>query len=109
MSYIEVGLISQVPPGTMKSFSAGGKQVCVSNIDGKLYAINNVCTHAGGDLSKGKLEGKIVTCPNHGSKFDVTTGKCIAGPKIGFLKFKAKDETVYEVRVEENRIKINIA
>jgi nitrite reductase/ring-hydroxylating ferredoxin subunit len=109
MSYIEVGLVSQVPPGAMQSFLVGGKKVCVSNIDGKLYAIDNVCTHVGGDLSKGKLEGKIVTCPRHGSKFDVTTGKCIAGPKIGFFRGKAKDETVFEVKVEENKIKINVA
>jgi nitrite reductase/ring-hydroxylating ferredoxin subunit len=109
MSFTEVGQVNEVPTGTMKSYSIGGKQILIANIDGKLYAINDVCTHAGGDLSKGKLEGKIVTCPRHGSKFDVTTGKCISGPKIGFLKFKAKDETVYEVKVEENRIKINVA
>jgi 3-phenylpropionate/trans-cinnamate dioxygenase ferredoxin subunit len=109
MSFIEVAQVNEVPTGTMKSYSAGGKQILIANIDGKLYAINGVCTHAGGDLSKGKLEGKIVTCPRHGSKFDVTTGKCISGPKIVFLRFKAKDETAYEVKVEENRIKINVA
>jgi len=109
MSLIEVAQVNEVPTGTMKSYSAGGKQILIANIDGKLYAIGSVCTHAGGDLSKGKLEGKIVTCPRHGSKFDVTTGKCISGPKIGFLRLKTKDETVYEVKVEENRIKINVA
>ena len=108
MSFIEVAQVNEVPSGTMKAYSAGDKQILIANIDGKLYAINNVCTHAGGELSKGKLEGKVVTCPKHSSKFDVTTGKCVSGPKIGFLKFKAKDETVYEVKVEENRIKINI-
>ncbi|MCJ7791533.1 MAG: Rieske 2Fe-2S domain-containing protein [Dehalococcoidia bacterium] len=109
MSYIEVGLVSQVTPGAMKSFSVSGKQACVANIDGKFYAIDNTCTHAGGDLSKGRLEGKIVTCPRHGSKFDVTTGKCIAGPKIGFFRGKAKDETAFEVKVEDSKIKINVA
>lgn len=109
MSFIEVAQVNEVPTGTMKSYSVGGKQILTANIDGKLYAIDDVCTHAGGDLSKGKLEGKIVTCPRHGSRFDVTTGKCISGPKLGFLKFKAKDETAYEVKVEENRIKINVA
>ena len=93
----------------MKSYPAGGKQILIANVDGKLYAIDNVCTHAGGELSKGKLDGNIVTCPKHRSKFDVTTGKCVSGPKIGLLKFKAKDETGYEVKVEENRIKINVA
>jgi len=108
MSYIEVGPTIQVPPGTMKSFLVGGKQICIANIDGRLYAIDNVCNHAKGDLSKGKLEGTILTCPNHGSKFDVTTGKCIAGPKIGFLRLKAKDQTVFEVKVEDNKVKVNM-
>lgn len=109
MSFTDVAQANEIPTGTMKSYSVGGKQILVANIDGKLYAINNVCTHAGGDLSKGKLEGRIVTCPRHGSKFDVTTGKSISGPKIGFLRLKTKDETAYEVKVEENRIKINVA
>jgi 3-phenylpropionate/trans-cinnamate dioxygenase ferredoxin component len=108
MSFIEVAQVNEVPTGTMKSYSAGGKQILIANIDGKLHAIDNVCTHSGGELSKGKLEGKIVTCPKHSSKFDVTTGKCVSGPKIGFLRLKTKDETVYEVKVEENRIKINV-
>jgi nitrite reductase/ring-hydroxylating ferredoxin subunit len=108
MSFIEVAQVNEVPTGTMKSYSAGGKQILIADIDGKLYAIDDVCTHAGGDLSKGKLEGKIVTCPRHGSKFDVTTGKCISGPKIAFLRLKTKDETAYEVKVEENKIKINV-
>ena len=108
MRFTDVAQANEVPTGTMKSYSAGGKQILVANIDGKLYAINGVCTHAGGDLSKGKLEGKIVTCPRHGSKFDVTTGKSISGPKIGFFRLKTKDETTYEVKVEENRIKINV-
>ena len=108
MSFTEVAQVNEVPTGTMKSYSVGGKQILVANIDGKLYAINSVCTHAGGDLSKGKLEGKIVTCPRHGSKFDVTTGKSISGPKIGFLRLKTKDEMAYEVKVEENKIKINV-
>jgi 3-phenylpropionate/trans-cinnamate dioxygenase ferredoxin subunit len=108
MSLVEVCQVSDVPKGTMKSYSVDGKQVCISNIDGKIYAINNVCTHADGNLSKGKLEGNIVICPNHGSKFDVTTGKCMSGPKIGFFRIKAKDDTSYEVKIEGNKIKINV-
>lgn len=108
MSFTEVAQVNEVPTGTMKSYSVGGKQILIANIDGKLYAIDGVCTHAGGDLSKGKLEGKIVTCPRHGSKFDVTTGKSISGPKIGFLRLKTKDEPAYEVKVEQNKIKINV-
>jgi nitrite reductase/ring-hydroxylating ferredoxin subunit len=108
MDVKEVAPVDQVLPGTMKVFRVNDKQILISNLDGKIYAINNICTHAGGELSKGKLEGKIVTCPLHGSKFDVTTGQCVAGPKIGFLRIKGKDETVFEVKVEENKIKISM-
>ncbi len=108
MSFVEVAQVDQIPTGSMKSFSVGGKQVLVANVAGEFYAINNTCTHAGGDLSKGKLEGKIVTCPRHGSKFDVTTGTCISGPKIGLLKLNAKDETAFEVKVEDNKILVTV-
>jgi len=108
MSFFEVAKINEIPEGTMKPVTTQGKEILVVNYNGNFYAINRKCTHMGGDLSKGKLDGKIVTCPRHGSRFDVTTGKSISGPKIGFLKLKTKDESIYEVKVEGNSIKVNI-
>ena len=108
MSVVEIAQIDQVPAGSMKSFVVNGKEILLVNYEGNYYAISNKCTHAEGDLSKGKLEGKIVTCPVHGSKFDVTTGISIAGPKMGFLRIKTKNKPNYEVKVEGKSIKINI-
>lgn len=108
MSFFEVAKTNEVPNGTMKAASIQDKEILIVNYDGNYYAINRICTHMGGDLSKGKLEGKIVTCPRHGSKFDVTTGKSISGPRIGFLKLKTKDEPSYQVKVENGSIKIDI-
>jgi 3-phenylpropionate/trans-cinnamate dioxygenase ferredoxin subunit len=108
MSLTEVAKISQVPAGTMKLFQVDDKKILLVNYEGKIYAINGICTHMGGDLSKGKLEGKIITCPRHGSRFDVTTGESISGPKIAFLKFTTKNEPVYEVKVEGESIKISL-
>jgi 3-phenylpropionate/trans-cinnamate dioxygenase ferredoxin component len=108
MSLLEIVKVDQLPPGTMRSFPIEGKSILIANIDGNYYAIDNACTHMKGDLSKGKLEGKIVTCPKHGSKFDVTTGECISGPKIAFLKFKTKNEPAYEVKIEGDSVKINM-
>ena len=62
----------------------------------------------GGDLSKGKLEGKIVTCPRHGSKFDVTSGICLSGPKLGLIKPRIKNEEVYTLKVDGNSILVDI-
>jgi 3-phenylpropionate/trans-cinnamate dioxygenase ferredoxin subunit len=108
MSWIEIARVDQVPLGTMHSFPAGKKQILIVNYEGQFYAIGNRCTHLGGDLSKGTLEGKIVTCPRHGSRFDVTTGACISGPHIGFLKLTTGDETSYQVRIEGNLIQVDV-
>jgi 3-phenylpropionate/trans-cinnamate dioxygenase ferredoxin subunit len=108
MSFFEVAKTSDIPEGTMKAVSIQDKEIVIVNYDRNYYAINRICTHMGGDLSKGKLEGKIVTCPRHGSRFDVTTGKSISGPKIGFFKLKTKDEPGYQVKVDNDIIKIDI-
>jgi 3-phenylpropionate/trans-cinnamate dioxygenase ferredoxin subunit len=108
MEYLEVGKISEIAEGTMKGYIVNGNKILVVNYNGNYYAIGGKCTHMGGDLSKGKLDGKIVTCPRHGSKFDITTGVSISGPKIGFLKLKTGNETSYEVKIEGDTIKVNI-
>ena len=108
MEYLEVAKTSEITEGTMKAYIVQGKNILVVNYDGNYYAIGGKCTHMGGELSKGKLEGKIVTCQRHGSKFDITTGESISGPKIGFLKLKTKKEPSYEVKIEGDTIKINI-
>jgi 3-phenylpropionate/trans-cinnamate dioxygenase ferredoxin subunit len=108
MQFVEVAKTDQIPAGTMKPFVVEGHEVLVVNYEGKYYAIGRKCTHLGGDLSQGKLEGKIVTCPRHGSRFDVTTGGSLSGPRIGPLKLKTGDETSYEVRVEGNSIQVGV-
>ena len=108
MEYFEVAKTGEITEGSMKACTVHGKDILVANYGGKYYAIDGKCTHLGGDLSKGKLEGKIVTCPLHGSKFDITTGESISGPKIGFLKLKTKSEPSYEVKIEGDTIKVNI-
>ena len=108
MSFFEVAKTSEMPEGTMKAVSIQDKEIIVVNYDGNYYVINRICTHMGGDLSKGKLDGKIVTCPRHGARFDVTTGESISVPRIGFLKLKTKDEPSYQVKVDNDGIKIDI-
>ncbi len=108
MSSMEVAKVNDLPAGSMKAYTIGGKQILVCNIEGKLYAIDNTCTHMGGNLSEGKLEGKTVTCPRHGAQFDITSGECISGPKLGIFKPKGKNTNAYKVNVEGNSIKIDV-
>ncbi len=99
---------TEVPTGTMKKFTLKGKEILVANINGNYYALNSVCTHAGGDLSKGVLEGNVITCPRHKSRFDVTTGKSISGPKIFLLTLTTSDEPVFPVKITGNDILIEL-
>lgn len=72
--------VAEVKPGQIKLVHLGGQEVAVYNVDGAFYATQGECTHAGGPLSEGELEGKIVTCPWHYSCFDVTNGAVVCKP-----------------------------
>jgi nitrite reductase/ring-hydroxylating ferredoxin subunit len=100
LTFIKVVETSEIPLGQMKAVKLGEKEVLIANVNGAYYAIGNRCTHMGGELVKGTLEANIVTCPRHKSKFDVTTGKVISGPKIPLIHPKIKDEPTYAVKVE---------
>ena len=75
-----IGGSADVAVGRMRVFELAGTNVCVANANGHLYALDDTCTHLGCSLGKGKLEGTTVTCPCHGSQFDVTSGAVIRGP-----------------------------
>ena len=88
-----------------------GKGVLVARVHQAIYAIGDRCTHLGCSLSKGTLEATIITCPCHGSKFDITTGKVVAWvgkhPILGGLtSFMKKDVPVYEVAVAGDEVRI---
>jgi 3-phenylpropionate/trans-cinnamate dioxygenase ferredoxin subunit len=100
LSFVKVAETSEIPSGEMKAIKFEEKEILVANAGGSYYAMGNRCTHAGADLSKGTLDGTTVTCPKHGSKFDITTGKVVSGPKVLFMHPKINDETSYELRVE---------
>ena len=88
--FIEVARLDQIRPGSGSRFTVAGRDVAVFNVDGNICAIGDTCPHAGGSLGMGKLDGRIVTCPVHGMKFDVTTG-CFAGTSdFGVASFRAK-------------------
>ncbi|HEX7183798.1 MAG TPA: Rieske 2Fe-2S domain-containing protein [Thermoanaerobaculia bacterium] len=77
---IRVGHSKDVAAGRMRVFDVAGTKVNVANANGRLYAFDDTCTHAGCSLAMGKLDGTTVTCACHGSQFDVTTGAVLRGP-----------------------------
>jgi 3-phenylpropionate/trans-cinnamate dioxygenase ferredoxin subunit len=74
---IEIGDISEFEDGKMKELLIKGREILVARIGNSYYAIDNRCPHLGGKLSKGKLEGTVVTCPVHGSQFDISNGQVL--------------------------------
>lgn len=99
---------SEVPAGKTKKLPLGDFGVLIANIDGGFYAVDALCTHYGGDLSAGTLEGKILTCPNHGAKFDVTDGKVVSPPLEPLDHPVIEDLIVYPLRFENGEIYIKI-
>jgi len=77
---VRVGNAKDVVDNEMQVFDVEGTEVNIASALGHLYAFDDTCTHMGCSLAKGKLDGTTVTCPCHGSQFDVTTGAVLHGP-----------------------------
>jgi nitrite reductase/ring-hydroxylating ferredoxin subunit len=78
--FVRVASTDEIPLGTMRKVEAAGQEILIVNIDDKYYALDNVCTHVGGPLDEGRLEGYEIQCPWHASRFDVRTGEVKGGP-----------------------------
>lgn len=128
---LEVAKVDEIPLGKMKHVQVNGKEIVLSNVGGKFYAMDDRCGHMNARLSMGNVSSdSIVTCPFHGARFDVTTGKKVKEPVLtpsqqmeplpktwqNYLEhagelmsyIKTYDQQTYEVQVEGNVIKIRI-
>jgi len=84
---------SQIPDGHAVRVVVDGVEVLICNAGGNIYAVEDVCTHDGGPLGEGDLDGYEIICPRHGARFDVRTGAVLAFPAITPVES-------YPVRVE---------
>lgn len=98
-AFVKVAESKEIGPSSMKVVEVEGEKVCVINTQGNYYAIGNVCTHVGGPLNEGTLEGYEVECPWHGSKFDVRNGEPTKPPA-------AQAVPKYDLKIEGNNILI---
>ena len=79
---VKVAATGDVTPGEGRVVEAGGRTLALFNVDGTFYAIDNTCSHRGGPLGEGDLDGRIVTCPWHAWRWDVTTGANANNPAV---------------------------
>jgi 3-phenylpropionate/trans-cinnamate dioxygenase ferredoxin subunit len=112
---IEIAKTDELHDGEMKEVSAGRRGILLARTGDTYYATDVRCPHMGGNLAKGKLEGTIVTCPLHGSQFDLSTGQVVrwlkkSGPLQNLSKAIKHERplTTYTVKVEGSSIKVEI-
>ena len=101
-TFHKVAEVKDIPPGGGKSVQVGDHQIALFNVEGTFYAIGAECTHQGGPLAEGSLEGTTVTCPWHGASFEIGTGKNLSPPA-------PSEVPSYKVRVEGNDVEVEIS
>ncbi|MCY4402035.1 MAG: non-heme iron oxygenase ferredoxin subunit [Candidatus Poribacteria bacterium] len=99
--FYKVIKVDEVPPGTKKLVEVDFVPVLLFNVEGKFYAMEDVCTHDGGPLGEGLLNGDEIECPRHGARFCVKTGKALCMPAI-------EDIECFPVKVEDGDILVSI-
>lgn len=108
MQYSKVARLDELSNGEKRKISLGGKTLLLTKIDGVCYAIDNKCPHMGGSLYDGTLEGTNITCPRHGTTFDVRTGKVVSNGKLAFIKIKVRDADAYSVKIEDGDVLVGL-
>lgn len=97
--WIPVAPTQALRPGQCKLLEIDDVRVAVYNIEGEYFAIEDTCTHDGGELASGELEGDEIICPRHGARFCVKNGEALTAPAY-------EDVDTYPVRVENDQVQV---
>src|SRR2546422_5108554 len=92
VTFVRVAKTSDVPQGEGRVVVVQGHPVALFNVEGRFYAVSNVCLHRGGPIGEGMLDDAAVTCPNHGWEYDVRTGANLANPMARLRTFEVRIE-----------------
>lgn len=88
---------NEIAEGTVKTFRIDNKAIAVAQYDGIVYAVDDICTHDGGDLGAGDIVNGQIQCPRHGARFDLKTGDATRMPAVIGIK-------TYRVKIEDGDI-----
>ena len=97
--YVPVARIGDVPEGGVRVVRIEDQSIALFLLDGRYYAMDDVCTHDGGPLAEGFIEGDVIECPRHGATFDIRTGQVLSLPATSSV-------TTYPVRVVGDEIQV---
>ena len=99
--WIDAAALDAVPEGDVIGIRVAGKEIALYEVEGEIYATDNLCTHGAARMSDGFLEGREIECPLHQGKFDVCTGKALCAPLTENIR-------TYPVRIENLRVMLKL-
>jgi 3-phenylpropionate/trans-cinnamate dioxygenase ferredoxin subunit len=97
MAWIDAGLTDNLPEGQAKSMPAGRRMIAVIRSGGDFFAIEDICTHDGAQLTGGDIEGAEIVCPRHGARFCLRTGEALTPPAY-------EPARVFETKIENGHL-----
>ncbi len=101
MSWLPLCRVEDLPVGAMRRFTPAGVEVALYHLADGFFATAAVCTHERADLTKGELRGARVSCPLHGARFDVRTGRVLSPPAFKPLQ-------VFATRVRDDTVEVEL-
>ena len=99
--WIDAAARGAVPEGDVIGVNVAGKDIALYEVEGEVYATDNICTHGAARMSDGFLEGREIECPLHQGRFEVCTGKAMCAPLTEDIK-------TYPVRIENMRVMLRL-
>ena len=99
--FVTIASVDDLEGEELAAFEVDGERIAVAQVDGIFYAFGDSCPHRQCSLGEGKLAGNVVTCPCHGSQFDVTSGERLVGPAVRGVRS-------YPIRVENSALQVGL-
>ena len=97
--WVDVEAVDAIAPGTSMVVDVDDVMIAVFNIDGEFFAIEDICSHDGGEIASGCLIGEEIECPRHGARFNVKTGAVTRAPAY-------EDLETFEVRIHNHTVQV---
>jgi 3-phenylpropionate/trans-cinnamate dioxygenase ferredoxin subunit len=99
--FVPVASVTDLPDPGRILVEVDDRMIALFHVGGIFYAIDDVCTHDGGPLAEGRLEGFAIVCPRHGAKFDIRDGRVLSMPAT-------KPTVAHEVKVEGGEVFVRV-
>ena len=100
-NFVRVASVDEIPEGRAIVVDVDYDSLALARVGGEVYCIDNICTHDGGPLGEGELDGTALECPRHGARFDVCTGRALSFPAVVPVN-------TYDVKIEDRDVLVDL-